>query len=155
MPVHIHLIPDEVISRIEAIITNEDETRLTDYLRGDAAQSFVDSIQEVRFHIPSLLKRGLIIFTLFGSFTFDPSPSTDHRSGSGSPQPPATAPEEIFGLFVSYMRSPGSASEISPNPTLLQPFGSPAVQRWVRGRVDGILPRSARRSQGSEGMLDE
>ena len=65
------------------------------------------------------------------------------------------APEEVLERFMSYMRSPGSTSEISPDPTLLQPIASSAVQRWVRGRVAGRLSRSADRSQGSEGMLDE
>ena len=65
------------------------------------------------------------------------------------------APEEVFECFVSYMQSPDFASEISPNLTLLRPIATPAIQRWVRRRVDGGSSRSAGRSQGSQGMLDE
>jgi hypothetical protein len=45
--VHRCSIPDEAISWIEAIVANEDKTRLTNGLRGDAAESFIDSVQEV------------------------------------------------------------------------------------------------------------
>ena len=49
--------PDEAI-------TSKDETRLTDYLRGDAAQTFIDVVYKVRRHMPSLPRSGLIAFTL-------------------------------------------------------------------------------------------
>jgi len=65
------------------------------------------------------------------------------------------APEEVFERLVPYVWSSGFAPEISPNSALLQSIGSPAVQRWVCGRLDGILSRSAGCSQGSEGILDE
>jgi len=77
VPLYRRLIPDEAISRIEAIVTNKGDTRLTDCLPGDAAQKFIDTIQEVRLHIPSLPKPRLIVFTLFGSFAFNLSPSTN------------------------------------------------------------------------------
>ena len=38
-----------VISRIKEIVERRDEFSLTDYLRGEAAQTFVDVVQEVRF----------------------------------------------------------------------------------------------------------
>ena len=63
MPVCRRLIPDEVVSRVEAIVTNKDETRLTDYFCGDVAQTFIDGVQEVSFYVPSLQRRGLIAFT--------------------------------------------------------------------------------------------
>jgi hypothetical protein len=44
---------------------------------GGTAQTFIDSIQEVHLHIPSLPKRGLTVFPLSGSFAFGLSPSTD------------------------------------------------------------------------------
>jgi len=49
--------PDEAI-------TSKDETRLTDYLRGDAAQTFIDVVYKVRRHMPSLPRSGLIALTL-------------------------------------------------------------------------------------------
>ena len=52
-------------------MTNEDEARLTDHLPRDAAQTFVDFVQGVRFHSPSLLGRGLIFSTLAGPPVFD------------------------------------------------------------------------------------
>ena len=113
-------IPSEAISRIEAIITNNSDTKLINGLPEDAAQILIDSMQEVRLHIPSLPRLGLIVFALFGSFTFNHS---DFRSS----RPPIAAPGELFKHFVPHMRSPGFASEISANPTLLQPIGLPAV----------------------------
>jgi len=65
------------------------------------------------------------------------------------------APEEVFERLMSYVRPSGFAPEISPDPALLRQIGSPAVQRWVCGRLDGVLSRSAGCSQGSEGILDE
>ena len=53
-------LPDEAISHIEANIANE--TGLTDYLPGDAAQTFIDVIHQVRTHIPSLPGPGLTMF---------------------------------------------------------------------------------------------
>lgn len=67
------LIPSEAISRIEAIITNNGDTKLTDCLPEGAAQTFIDSMQEVHLHIPSLSSLDLIVFALFGSFTFNTS----------------------------------------------------------------------------------
>ena len=113
-------IPSEAISRIEAIITNSSDTKLTNGLPEDAAQTLIDNMQEVRLHIPSLPWLGLIVFALFGSFTFN-------HSDFGSSRPPIAAPGELFKHFVPHMRSPGFASEISANPTLLQPIGLPAV----------------------------
>jgi len=60
-----HSFPDENISRIEEIITNNDETRLTDNLPRDAAQTFIDVVHEVRLHVPSHPRRGLITSILF------------------------------------------------------------------------------------------
>jgi len=74
-PVYRRLIPDEAVSRIEAIITNKGDTRLTDCLPGDAAQTFIDSIQEVHCRVPLLLKPGLIQLPLPSSV---PSPSIFH-----------------------------------------------------------------------------
>jgi len=71
VPVYRRLIPDEAVSRIEAIVTNKGDTRLTDCLPGDAAQTFIDSIQEVHLHCSSFPKPGLIVFTPLGSFAFD------------------------------------------------------------------------------------
>lgn len=72
-PVEVYrrLIPDEAVSRIEAIITNKGDTRLTDCLPGDAAQTFINTIQEVHPPFPSLPNPNLTVFTLFGSFAFD------------------------------------------------------------------------------------
>ena len=113
-------IPSEAISRIEAIITNSSDTKLTNGLPEDAAQTLIDSMQEVRLHIPSLPKLGLIVFALFGSFTFN-------LSDIGSSRSPIATPSELFKHSVPHMRSSGFASEISTNPTLLQPIGLPAV----------------------------
>ena len=44
------LVPGEADLWIEAIITNKDKTWLTDYLRESTAQTFVDTVQGVRFH---------------------------------------------------------------------------------------------------------
>ena len=128
---------------------------MTDHPYGDAAQNFIDSLQEVHLHIPSLSKRGLIVSILFGSFAFDLLPPTDHRSGSGFPRSPTMAPEKVLERFVSFLRSLGFAPKIPPDPTLLRPIPGPAMQRWVRRRVDGGLSRSASCSQGSEGILDQ
>ena len=38
-----------VISRIKEIVERRDEFSLTDYLRGETAQTFVDVVHEVRF----------------------------------------------------------------------------------------------------------
>lgn len=43
----------EVISLIEAIFTNKEEVRMIRGLSGDAAQTFIDVVHEVRLYIPS------------------------------------------------------------------------------------------------------
>ena len=43
-------ISDEAISQIEAIITKKGDTKLTDCLPGGAAQTCIDSVQEVPLH---------------------------------------------------------------------------------------------------------
>lgn len=48
-----------VISRIKDIIERNDEPSLTDYLRGEVAQTFVDVVHEVRPHFPRLLRHVL------------------------------------------------------------------------------------------------
>jgi len=63
-------------------------------------------------------------------------------------------PEQVFERFVPDMRAPSFASQIIARPALLQPTGAPAIQRWVRGCVDGYLSRPPGRSQGSEGVFD-
>ena len=113
-------------------MVNNDETRLASYLPGDAPQTFIDVVHEVRLHIPSLPRRGLITFFLFG-----PPFSIPHQSDVGSPRYPATAPEEVFECFVPFMWSSGIASEITANPTLLQPIGHPEIQRWACGCMEG------------------
>ena len=118
-------IPDEVI---EAIVTGRDENRLTDYLCTDVTQTFIDGVQEVGLHIRSLPRRGLIAFT-----PLVPSLSTPYpQSGARFPRSLTTAPEEMFEHFVPYMLLPRFASEISADPTLLQPTGNSAVRRRVR-----------------------
>ena len=42
------LVNRTVISRIKEIVERRDEFSLTDYLRGEAAQTFVDVVHEVR-----------------------------------------------------------------------------------------------------------
>ena len=71
LPARRPLISGEATSRIETIISNKGDTKLADYLPEDAAQTFIDSMQEVHLHIPSPPKPGLIVFTLFGSLTFN------------------------------------------------------------------------------------
>ena len=69
VPADGRLIPDEDVSRIEAIIANEDGTRSTDCLRGDTTQSFIDRVQEVRPRNPLLPRRALIAFSLIDYIT--------------------------------------------------------------------------------------
>ena len=90
-------------SHIEAIITNEDEVRLSDSLHGGAAQTFIDVVQEVRLYTPSFPWHRLIALVLFDSVSFNLSPS--HKPGIRSPPSPTAAPEEVLEFFVSYMRS--------------------------------------------------
>ena len=52
-----------VVPRIKGIIKSGDQSRLTDYLHGEAAQTFIDVVYEVRPPIPPLPKRGLIVST--------------------------------------------------------------------------------------------
>ena len=46
------LIPDQVISRIEEIVADEDGTNLTDHYSRDATQLFADAVHEVCLHTP-------------------------------------------------------------------------------------------------------
>jgi len=70
VPADERLIPGEDVS----IITNEDGTKSIDYLRGDAAQNFIDRVQKVRPTIlhfrGALLLCSFLLTTLFRSFTF-------------------------------------------------------------------------------------
>ena len=80
--------PHEVISLIEAIFTGKDEIRMIRNLRGDAAQTFIDAVHEVRLHIPSFSRHSLTTFLFV------------YRSGFISPRSPTTAPKEVFERFV-------------------------------------------------------
>ena len=65
--------PREVISLIEAVFTSEEEIKIVRDFRGDDAQSFIDVVHEVRFHLPSYLGHNLITFV-----SFRPSLSNSH-----------------------------------------------------------------------------
>ena len=52
-----------IVPRIKEIIKSGDQTSLTDYLHGEAAQTFIDVVYEVRPCIPPLPKHGLIVST--------------------------------------------------------------------------------------------
>ena len=105
VPARRRLILGEANSWIEAIIANKDETRLTDCLPENAAQTFVDVIQEVCFHASGMVWS-----------SFAPSVSV-LPLGFGPSRSPATGPEKMVERFVSCMQPPDFTSQISPNPT--------------------------------------
>ena len=112
--------PQEVTSLIEAIFVSEDEAKIVRDLREDDAQTFIDVIHEV-CSVPSFSRHSL--FTCLLSLP---------RSGSGPSGSPTTASEEMHRCLMSDLRSPGFASKITPNPTLLQSLRCPAISRRVR-----------------------
>ena len=52
-----------IVPRIKEIIKSGDQSSLTDYLHGEAAQTFIDVVYEVHPCIPLLPKRVLIVST--------------------------------------------------------------------------------------------
>ena len=61
-----HLIPDEVVSRIDEITAaQEDGAKLADHLCEDAAQVFIDVVYEVRPHTLLLLGHPPVLFLKF------------------------------------------------------------------------------------------
>ena len=57
----------DVISLIEAIFTDKEEVRMVRNLCGDAAQTFIDVVHEVRLHIRSFPGHIMINSAIFGS----------------------------------------------------------------------------------------
>ena len=45
---------ESIVSHVKEIVERRDESGLTDYLRGEVAQAFVDVVHQVRLHVPSL-----------------------------------------------------------------------------------------------------
>ena len=117
--------PQEVTSLIEAIFLSEDEAKIVRDLREDDAQTFIDVIHEV-CSVPSFSRHSL--FTCLLSLP---------RSGSEPSGSPTAASEDVHRCLMSDLRSPGFASKITANPSLLQSVRCPAISRRVRGRVEG------------------
>ena len=102
-----HLIPDEVVSRIEEITAaQEDGAKLADHLSEDAVQVCIDIVYEVCPHTLLLLGCPPVLFLKF------PPP------GFRSFRSPFTS-EEVVECFMLCMRPSGFASEVSPDLALL------------------------------------
>ena len=104
------------------------------YLRGDEAQIFIDTLDQVR-SVP-LISEARSDYSLpvplpcFRTFAF-------RKLGPGFPKFPTTVPEQVLGRVVQAMWLQGFASEITTNPSLLQSIREPALPWRVRRRLEG------------------
>ena len=122
---------------------------MTGYLRGEAAQTFVDVVHEVRLHFPLPLRPGLTTIAPLLAILLT------NQSGFGPLQPFATSAKEIPKRFVQNLWSLGFITKTATNLSSLQQMERPALQRRIRGRVERRVPRPPRRSQGLEGVLNQ
>lgn len=118
---------DQVVFLIGRIFTSEDEVKIIGYLRGGEAQTFIDVIDEVRFHVRSSLRPGLILTFFVGLAS-----ANLYQPGLGLCPSLTSASEEVFERSVQNLRPSGFASEIIKNPTLLRSIGHPALSWRVR-----------------------
>ena len=104
------------------------------FLRGDDAQTFIDTLDQVRsapFITEARSDCGLsILFHCFPTFAFQ-------KIGLGFPKFPTTVPDQVLERFVQAMWSQGFTSEITANPDLLQSIGNPALPWRLRRRLEG------------------
>ena len=124
----------QIVQLLEEIFTSKEEVKRIGFLRGDDAQTFIDTLDQVR-SVPFITEAGSdcslsIPLLCFRTFILQ-------KLGLGFPKFPTTVPDQVFERVVQAMRSQGFASEIITDPNLLQSIGNPAIPRRVRRRLEG------------------
>ena len=119
------LLTDECISLVKAMFCSPNETEAVKHLRGHDAQTFVDVIDKVHFHLPSLQNR---LSGLTSNFLIFPIVIGDEGAST-------IASDEVSRCFAQDMWFPGFDSKICTNSTSLRPLNGSIVSGWVRRRL--------------------
>ena len=111
------LTTSERISLITTILLDRDQVEMVGHLSGDDAQTFIDTVYEVRFRAPPPPMNG-----------WSPPPThTCTPCWLGVGRPRTTHPQEVHPCCVQALRPPGPGPAITDDSASLQPNEGPAV----------------------------